>query len=53
MAARPGGEQPEVNGQSETQASVPLVEVNSIRPDGVASPLVNGEAQTRQGGSAS
>jgi hypothetical protein len=40
VAARPGGEQLEVNDQSETQ-------VNSIRPDGVASPLVIGEAQTR------
>jgi hypothetical protein len=40
VAARPGGEQSEVNGQSETQ-------VNSIRPDVAASLLAKGEAQTR------
>ena len=38
VAARPGGEQPEVNDQSETQ-------VNSIRPDGMANPLAKGEAR--------
>ena len=43
MAARPGGEQPEVNDQSETQ-------VNSIRPDAVASLLAKGEARTRASG---
>src|SRR3954471_18125141 len=39
VAARRGGKQPEVNGQSATQ-------VNSIRPSRVASLQANGEAQT-------
>src|SRR3954453_20490966 len=39
VAARRGGKQPEVNGQSATQ-------VNSIRPPRVASLQANGEAQT-------
>src|SRR5215203_2447392 len=39
VAARPGGEQQEVNGQSVARA-------NSIRPDVAASLLAKGEAQT-------
>ena len=42
VAARRGGEQPEVNDQSVTQ-------VNSIRPAVVASLLGNGEAQLTHG----
>jgi hypothetical protein len=42
VAARRGGEQPEVNDQSVTQ-------VNSIRPAVVASLLDNGEAQVTHG----
>jgi hypothetical protein len=42
VAARRGGEQPEVNDQSATQ-------VNSIRPVVVASLLGNGEAQVTRG----
>ena len=42
VAARRGGEQPEVNDQSVTQ-------VNSIRPAVVASLLGNGEAQVTHG----
>ena len=42
VAVRPGGEQLEVNDQSETQ-------VNSIRPETVASLPKSGEAQTREG----
>lgn len=39
VAARPGGEQQEVNDRS-------VAEANSIRPDVAASLLVKGEAQT-------
>jgi hypothetical protein len=46
VATRRGGEQPEVNGQSATQTSGTLVEVNSIRQGVLASLLANGEAQT-------
>jgi hypothetical protein len=42
VAARRGGEQPEVNDQSVTQ-------VNSIRPTVVASLLLDGEAQLTHG----
>lgn len=42
VAVRPGGEQLEVNDQSETQ-------VNSIRPETVASLPKSGEVQTREG----
>lgn len=42
VAVRPCGEQLEVNDQSETQ-------VNSIRPETVASLPKSGEAQTREG----
>ena len=44
VAARPSGEQLEVNDQSETR-------VNSIRPETVASLPKSGEAQTREGSS--